>query len=94
MVTAFIKHRVADYGMWKKAFDEHEEMRRKSGMLSHTLHRDADDPNVVVVAGHAPDAAHARDFLTSPDLRAAMESAGVEAPPEIWVTEDVEDKHY
>ena len=94
MVTAFIRQRVADYGRWKKAFDDHEQMRRRFGMTSHTVYRDADDPNVVVVAGHSLDLTHAREFIASPDLHTAMHHAGVDGYPEIWITEDVEDKSY
>ncbi len=94
MASMFIKHRVADYGKWKPAFDEHETARKEFGATAHSLHRDADDPNVVIVAFHVDDIARAKEFAASPDLRAAMENAGVQGQPEIWFADDVEDKHY
>jgi hypothetical protein len=94
MASMFIKHRVADYGKWKPAFDEHETARRQAGATGHSLHRSTDDPNVVTATFHVDDVARAREFVASPDLRAVMERAGVQGQPEIWITEDVEDKHY
>jgi len=94
MASMFIKHRVADFGKWKPVFDEHELTRREAGATAHSLHRNADDPNVVTITFHVDDVARAREFVASPDLRAAMERAGVEGHPEIWITEDVEDKRY
>jgi len=49
VASMIIRHRVADYDAWKSAFDEHQAMRAASGITSHTLHRDADDPNAVTV---------------------------------------------
>ncbi len=94
MASMFIRHRVADFAKWKPAFDEHETARRQSGITAHSLHRDADDPNVVIIAFRVADVNRAKEFASSDDLRAAMERAGVQGPPEIWFAEDVEDKSY
>ncbi len=94
MASMFIKHRVADFGKWKPVFDDHEAVRKQAGASAHSLHRDADDPNVVVIAFRVDDIARAKEFASSDQLRAAMEQAGVEAPPEIWFTDDVEEKSY
>jgi quinol monooxygenase YgiN len=94
MASMFIKHRVADYGKWKPAFDEHEPVRRQAGATAHSLHREADDPNVVIIAFRVEDIARAKEFVASDDLRAAMEQAGVVGPPEFWFAEDVEDRSY
>ncbi len=94
MASMFIKHRVADFGTWKPAFDEHEPTRREFGATAHSLHRDADDPNVVVIAFRVGSIARAREFVASDELRAAMERAGVVEEPEFWFAEDVEDKSY
>jgi len=94
MASMFIRHRVADFGKWKPVFDEHEPARREAGATAHSVHRDAADPNVVILAFRVDDLARAREFVASEELRAAMERAGVVGPPEFWFTEDVEDKHY
>ena len=94
MPSMFIKHSVADYAKWKPAFDEHEASRREHGFTAHSLHRDADDPNVIIVAFRVSDLNRAKEFASSEELRSAMERAGVQGPPEIWFAEDVEEKRY
>lgn len=94
MASMFVRHRVADYAKWKPVFDEHEEARRAYGMTAHSLHRDPDDPNVIIVALRVTDVARAKEFARSESLRSAMERAGVQGPPEIWFGEDLEDKRY
>lgn len=94
MASVFVRYRVTDFARWKERFDAAEPNRRALGMTAHSVHRDADDPNVVIVAGRVPDLAPAREFLASPEFRSIMEQGGVVGPPEIWFAEDVEDKRY
>ena len=94
MASMFIKHRVADYARWKPVFDEHEPLRIEYGTVGHSLHRDADDPNVIIIAFRVNDLNRAKEFAGSDDLRSAMERAGVLGPPEIWFADDVEEKRY
>ena len=94
MASMFIKHRVADFDAWKPAFDEHEATRRETSVTGHSVHRDVDDPNVVIIAFRVADLARARAFAESDDLRDIMQKAGVEGPPEITFAEDVEEKTY
>ena len=94
MASMFVKHRVADFAAWKPVFDDHEAARRQSGVTAHSLHRDADDPNVVIIAFRVNDIARAREFASSDELREAMQRAGVQGQPEFWFAEDVEDKTY
>ena len=94
MASMFIKLRVADFAAWKPVFDELEPTRRQAGFTAHSLHRDAEDPNVIIIAYRVGDIAHAREYASSQDLRQAMQRAGVQGPPEFWFAEDVEDKTY
>jgi len=94
MASVFVRFRVADFDTWKRTFDENQRMRAAAGFKNHSVHRDADDPNVVVIAFRAEDLARAREFASSPELRAVQQRAGVEGPPEFWYTEDVEEKSY
>jgi len=94
MASMFIKHRVADYAKWKPVFDEHEAMRRAGGVTGHSVHRQADDPSVVIIALRVSDLSKAKQFAGSDDLKAAMARAGVQGPPEIWFADDVEEKRY
>ena len=94
MASMFIKLRVADFAAWKPVFDELEPTRRQAGFTAHSVHHDADDPNVIIIAYRVGDIAHAREYASSQDLRQAMQRAGVQGPPEFWFAEDVEDKSY
>ena len=94
MASMFIKLRVADFAAWKPVFDELEPTRRQAGFTAHSVHRDADDPNVIIIAFRVNDIARAKEFASSPDLRETMQRAGAEGPPEFWFAEDVEDKAY
>lgn len=94
MASMFLKLRVAEFDKWKPVFDEHEAARKEYGFTTHSLHRDADDPNLVIVALRVTDIARAKQFVSSETLRAAMERSGVQGPPEIWFAEDVEEKCY
>lgn len=94
MPSMFIKHTVADYAKWKSAFDQHEARRTANGFTGHSIHRDADDPNVIIVAFRVSDLNRAKEFAASDDLRSAMEQAGVQGPPEISFADDVEEKRY
>jgi len=90
MASVFVKSRVADSGKWKPVFDEHEATRKKFGFKGHSLHRDADDPNVIIIAFRVADIGKAKEFANSDDLRSTMMRAGVEGPPEMWFCEDIE----
>jgi len=94
MASMFMKHRVADYAKWKPVFDEHETTRRAGGVTAHSLHRQADDPNVVIVALRVSDLNKAKQFAGSDELKAAMARAGVQGAPEIWFADDIEEKRY
>lgn len=82
-VAVLISHRVADYGTWKKAFDEHKSARVNASCLGHHINRGADDPNMVYIYCPATDTDKAKAFMDSPDLAEIMSDAGVEGPPTI-----------
>jgi hypothetical protein len=92
MPKIFVRHSVKDYAEWKVAFDEREDLRLDYGFTRHWLHRDADDPSIVVVVLDTDDLGRAREFLSSDALKDAMRSAGVLGTPEVWVCTDVEDE--
>ncbi len=85
MSSVFIRHRVADFDVWKSAYDEHGGARREHGLADSSLLRDEDDGNMVTIVLAADDSGRARDFLSSDDLRRVMEGAGVTSQPEVWI---------
>ena len=49
MSVLVIQHPVADFGDWKKAFENDPVGRAKNGVTRHVIYRTADDPDYVVV---------------------------------------------
>lgn len=94
MATIVVKHKVADYNKWKPVFDQHEKARREYGWTTHSLHRDVENPNIVVVIGRVKDINKAKEFTRSDSTETAMMKAGVQGTPEIWFLRDAEDKRY
>jgi quinol monooxygenase YgiN len=92
VATLFVRHKVRDYDAWKPVYDAYD--RKSDGCTRATVHRDPDDPNIVVVTETFSDVATARAHANSEKLRATMSRAGVEGPPEFWLSEDVEDVRY
>lgn len=83
MASMLIQHTVKDYAVWKKAFDSAEAMRTSSGELSHQIYRDSTDANKITVVNKWNSLDNAQKFAHSPELKAAMEKAGVEGRPTI-----------
>lgn len=82
----FVRHEVADYGVWRKAFDAFAPTARKSGAINGAVYRSADNANDVTVTHDFHSVAKAKAFAASPELKAAMEKAGVKGAPQIWIT--------
>ncbi|MCB1496318.1 MAG: hypothetical protein KDJ86_11060 [Bauldia sp.] len=93
MATMLVRQRVANFDTWKKVFDRLEDVRQQHGITGHSVHRDAIDPNMVVVVMHAGALEDAKRYGASKVLREAMKEAGVEGVPEISFLSDVEDLH-
>jgi quinol monooxygenase YgiN len=94
MATMIVKHRVANWESWKKVFDSMQETRAQHGWIGHEVHRDAADPNLVVIVNHMRDLDGAKRYGSSPALREAMQRAGVQSAPEITFLDDAEKKTY
>ena len=88
MTTLFVRHRVADYDVWKPGYDEHGAVRRDYGLADAGLYRDVDDANTVTIVLTTDDVGRAQEFLTSDDLREKMGQLGVTAPPDVWITDE------
>jgi quinol monooxygenase YgiN len=90
----FVRHKVNDYGNWKGVYDEFASTRQEKGVTGASVHRDANDPNTIIVTHRFKDIKAATAFANSEELKSAMASAGVAGPPEIWFTEDMEQTSY
>ncbi len=83
MAGMLVQHKVKDFANWKTVFDAQAALRTSSGELSHQIYRDAGDPNKLTVVLRWNSVASAQKFAQSPELKAAMEKAGVEGAPTI-----------
>jgi heme-degrading monooxygenase HmoA len=83
MAGMLVQHKVKDFPNWKKVYDAQAELRVSSGMLSDQIYRDASDQNQLIVIFKWDSVENAQKFAQSPELKAAMEKAGVEGRPTI-----------
>ncbi|HVN19261.1 MAG TPA: antibiotic biosynthesis monooxygenase [Dongiaceae bacterium] len=88
MIHMVVRHRVADYGRWKAAFDSHLGMRKAGGETGCRLFVSVDDPREVTVVSDWENLDQARRFAASDDLKQAMQKAGVVGEPEVRFVED------
>jgi quinol monooxygenase YgiN len=79
----FVIHDVADFDVWKRAFDDHLPARKAAGASGHDLHRGLDNPNRIYLYAPFADVAGARGFAESPDLARVMKDAGVVGMPAV-----------
>lgn len=86
MVRMFVRHRVADYDAWRPVYDSIDAQRDAAGVTGKAVFQAVGDPNDVTVWHDFATTEAAQAFAASPDLRSAMERAGVEGAPEIWLT--------
>lgn len=85
-VHMFVRHEVADYAAWRKAYDGFRATQRKLGVVAQAVYQSTEDPNDVTVTHDFHSMEKAKAFAASPELKAAMEKAGVKGAPQIWYT--------
>ena len=90
MATLFVRHQVKDYPAWKTVYDKFASTRQNMGVTGASVHRDASDPNTIVVTHQFKNLGAAKQFANSDELKSAMGNAGVTGHPEMWFTEDIE----
>lgn len=78
-----VRHPVKDYAKFKTVFMATDSMPMAYGVHPIGVARGIQDTNMVVVIGKIDDLARAKAFAASPELKTAMDSAGVTAPPTI-----------
>lgn len=76
-----IQHTVKDFDKWLPVYRAHDSVRKASGLTEIALGRGIDDKNKITVAEKSEDIQKAKDFTNSPDLKTAMQKAGVTSAP-------------
>jgi hypothetical protein len=86
MIRMFVRHRVANYGAWRKGYDAFEAHRPSFGVTGQAVYQDATDPEMVTVTHDLPSLDAAKTLAASEALKQAMTAAGVVGAPDIWFT--------
>lgn len=90
MIYLLVRHKVEDYAKWKPVFDEHAAARKEGGSTGARVLRNVDDPSEQLIITEWPDLEHAQAFAASPDLREAMQRAGVIGRPDVVFLEETD----
>ena len=74
-------------------YDEVAPLRKEGGLIAESVHRDADDPNTVIVYHQFTDLSATQEFMAAmnkAEFQAVLKNAGVQPETlEMWVGEDV-----
>lgn len=82
MKHLLIRHKVADFAKWKRAYTAHAPARQAAGLKELHLLRNVEAPNEVVILFAAANIAKAKALLASADMKAALQKAGVVGKPD------------
>lgn len=88
MYVLAISHPVADYDEWKAVYDTMPPTSR--GAKFARVNRGVDDPRLVTVVGGFDSLDALNSFVADPELKAAMNRAGVIGAPRFEIYEEVE----
>jgi len=80
-----LSHQVKNYSDWKKNFDSDETHRQQFGIRTIDVLTAVDNENSITAFFETSDMAKFNAFVSSPELKAAMEKGGVISAPEIKV---------
>ena len=92
MITVFLRFKVKDYADWKRAYDQGAELRERYRVRSSSVYRNAKDANQVTVLQEFDDLESALALSNSDELGSKMAESGVMGPPDVWFTEQVEQR--
>ena len=86
-VLAIISHDVKDYAAWRAFFDgpDRVKVRTSAGITDVQILQQPGKPNSVIVIQQFSSVDLATAFLANPNLKAAMEKAGVLGTPNMLV---------
>jgi quinol monooxygenase YgiN len=84
MASMLVQHQVKDFAEWKKVYDSVSDLRASNGEISDQIYRDESTPNNLTVIFKWDSLENAKKYAQSPELKAAMEKAGVLGKPNIY----------
>lgn len=90
MAHLLIRHKVKNYGEWKRVFDGFISTRKAGGERNYQIYHPDNDPNNVLAMFEWDNLNNARKFTSSSELKDAMSKAGVLEQPEIFFLDEYE----
>jgi antibiotic biosynthesis monooxygenase (ABM) superfamily enzyme len=88
MAYMFVRHSVQDYEAWKSVFDSVSDLRKRSGEKSYQILRQDNGSSSLIALFQWDNLDNARNYAASPELKEAMQRAGVSGKPEILFLEE------
>ena len=88
MAYMLVRHSVKDYEAWKSVFDSVSDLRQRYGEKSYQILRQENGSNDLVALFEWDSLDNARKYAASPELKAAMQQAGVTGKPDILFLEE------
>lgn len=79
--AVMVSHTVEDFDKWYAGYQAAAAIRRAGGIIGHAVNRSLENPNLVVVYHQAESFGALKAFTQGPDLKAAMQKAGVTSAP-------------
>jgi len=87
--VVMIQHPVKNFDKWEVQYFAHDSVRKAYGITHYVIGRDLKDSNLVYVIDKMDDLQKAKTFSTLPNLKAAMQKAGVSGPPKFFYADVV-----
>ncbi len=78
MIFIHVRHKVKDYGVWKKVFDDFAPERKKGGEKGYEIFATQDDPNDVFLIFEWDNWENFKTFSSSEATQMAIKRAQVE----------------
>jgi hypothetical protein len=85
MALLSVQHDVQDYPAWREVYDALDEVQRDWGVTDSSVHQLAGAPETVLVLHNFATVAQAQGFLSSRELKDAMQRAGVQGTPRVEI---------
>ena len=91
MVHILVRHKVKDYGKFRRAFYGHLKEVRNNGSQGGFIFRNKNDPNEIFVLMKWDSLDNFKKFSESKSSKEAKDKGGLVGEPEGWLFEDVEE---
>jgi hypothetical protein len=80
-----ITHSVNSYVNWERVYNSASKLRIDQGITDHLVLKSLANENMITIIGSSRSAAQFNTFMANPDLKKAMNEAGVTSKPELVV---------